>query len=78
MIAALEAQPAVKTYMASDGFIHWPIYGASRPVLQRTEPLEPQVSFLTSSTLRSRRLRALGGRGRRPEDGAMMRRFNRQ
>ena len=48
MIAALEAQPAVKTYMASDGFIHWPIYGASRPVLQRTEPLEPQVSFLTS------------------------------
>ena len=32
MIAALEALPAVKAYMASDSFIHWPIYGASRPV----------------------------------------------
>ena len=32
MIAALEALPAVKAYMASDSFIHWPIYGASRHV----------------------------------------------
>ena len=38
------------------------------------------ISDIASSTLRSRRLRALGRRGRRPEDGAMMRRtrFNRQ